>query len=267
MHRHHPPRAATSGSCALLIGAALTFACDGLAQPLADAEGGLEVVVRGDASGAYATRASVDDSPRAPIDAAAVLAGLPSVHVRRLGADGSLAALSVRGSASNQVGVFLAGIPLTSAADPTLDLGALPLWPGSSFRVYRGFAPAALGTTGYLGGVLAIDPPAPTEGERSSWWTAGGSFGALKLRVGELRRAGPLTVTAGLSAARADNAFPFDLPDPLTGAPRTITRTNAGYASASGLARASLDLGWGTVGALFFGDARKQGLPGAATAQ
>ncbi|WP_218920224.1 TonB-dependent receptor domain-containing protein [Chondromyces crocatus] len=248
----------------LLIGALLIGISDDARAQSLPSESGLEVTVRGDASGGYTTRATVDESPRAPLDAAAVLAGLPSVHVRRLGADGSFGTLSVRGAASSQVGVFLAGIPLTSAADPSLDIGSLPLWPGASFRVHRGFAPAALGTTGYLGGVLAIEPPSAAARERTTWWTAAGSFGALKLRVGETRRTGPVTVAAGLSAGRADNAFPFELADPITGAPRPLTRSNAGYRSVSGLARVSVDLGWGSVGALVFGDVRRQGLPGAA---
>lgn len=266
MHRRRHPCACRSGIRALIVGIGLISGGErALAQPLAETDGELEVVVRGDSSGAYAARAAVDEGPRAPIDAAAVLGGLPGVHVRRLGADGSFAALSVRGSASNQVGVFLAGIPLTGGADPSFDVGSLLLWPGSSFRVYRSFAPAALGTTGYLGGVLAIEPPAATEGGRTSWWTAAGSFGGMKLRVGEIRRVGPLTVAAGLSAARADNDFPFDLPDPPAGAPLRLTRTNAGYASAGVITRATLDLGWGTVGALVFGDARRHGLPGDAS--
>ncbi|WP_197041127.1 TonB-dependent receptor plug domain-containing protein [Chondromyces apiculatus] len=234
-------------------------------QPLvAQDTGAIEVTVRGDVSGGYATRASVDDSPRPAVDAASVLSGLPSVHVRRLGADGSFGTLSVRGAASSQVGVFLGGIPLTSAADPSLDLGALPLWPGASFRVHRGFAPASLGTTGYLGGVLAIEPPSVTDGERTSWWTAAGSFGALKLRAGDLRREGRVTIAAGVSAARADNDFSFELADPITRATREVRRNNAGYASASGIARVAVDFSWGSVGTLVFGDARRLGLPGSA---
>src|SRR5262249_62320052 len=128
-------------------------------------------------------------APRGPIDAASLLDELPSVHVRRLGAEGSFASISVRGSAPSQVGVFLGSIPLTSAADPAFDVGALPLWPGASFRVYRGFAPASLGTTGYLAGGLAIDPPSPSAGARTEESLYAGSFGALKVRVGDLRRA------------------------------------------------------------------------------
>lgn len=235
------------------------------AEPPGNFDGGIEVTVRAESAGAYASRASVDDSARPPLDAASLLAELPSVHVRRLGAEGSLATLSVRGSASTQIGVYLAGIPLTSAADPSFDVGALPLWPGASFRVYRGFAPAALGTTGYLGGVLAIEPPSPADGARTEWWAGAGSFGALKLRLGDARRIGDLTLGTGLFASRADGDFSYELADPpISGRLRTIKRANAGYVAVGGIERASLELPWGSVGALLFADARSQGLPGAA---
>src|SRR5262245_42065338 len=117
-------------TAAPLAVAALTMAAAAArAQALGPAgDGGLGVTVRGEPAGGYVARASADDSVRAPVDAASLLDALPSVHIRRLGGEGSFAALSVRGSAPTQVGVVLAGIPLTSAADPSFDVGALPLW-------------------------------------------------------------------------------------------------------------------------------------------
>lgn len=227
----------------------------------------IEITVRGATAGAYVSRVGVDQSVREPIDAASLIAELPSVHVRRLGAEGALATLSVRGSASTQVGVVLASIPLTSAADPSLDIGALPLWPGATFRVYRGFAPASLGTTGYLGGVLAVDPPSPAAGARTEWWASAGSFGALKLRAGDARKIGPVSLGAGLFATRADGDFTYEVPaaDPTNPALTTRERSNAGFAAAGAIGRASIELGWGSAGATIFADVRRQGLPGLAS--
>jgi iron complex outermembrane receptor protein len=228
---------------------------------------GIDVTVRGSATSGFVSKTSVDRSAREALDAASLVAELPSVHVRRLGADGALATLSVRGSASTQVGAVLAGIPLTSAADPSLDIGALPLWPGATFRVYRGFAPASLGTSGYLGGVLSIDAPSPTLGAgggRTEWWTAAGSFGSLKLRAGDVRKVGPVSLGAGLFASRSDGDFAFEAADPRTGELSSRERQNAGFAAAGAIGRASIDLGWGSAGATLFTDARRQGLPGQA---
>lgn len=254
-----PPSAVRAGLPAAL--AVALFSRGTRAEP--PSEGApIEVIVRGSTAGSYTSRTSTDTAPRQPIDAASLLAELPSVHVRRLGAEGAFAALSVRGSASSQVGVTLAGIPLTSAADPSLDVGALPLWPGASFRVYRGFAPSALGTTGYLGGVLAVDPPSPALGERTEWWAAAGSFGALKLRLGDLRRVGKLELGTGLFASRSDNDFAYPLLDPATSHLDERTRTNASVRSIGGIERISLERPWGTLSALLFADARRLGVPG-----
>jgi vitamin B12 transporter len=224
----------------------------------------IEITVHGSTAGGFASQVSTDTAPREPVDAASMLAELPSVHVRRLGSDGSFATLSIRGSASSQVGVVLAGIPLTSAADPSFDVGSLPLWPGASFRVYRGFAPASLGTTGYLGGVLAIDPPSPALGPRTEAWLAGGSFGSLKVRAGDTRKIGDLQLGSGVFASRSDGDFTYDLADPATGKIAAHTRTNAGHAAVGGIERIAVDRPWGSVGALFFGDARELGVPGSA---
>jgi vitamin B12 transporter len=223
-----------------------------------------EVTIRGETAAGYATRASAETAPREPVDAASLLAELPSVHIRRLGGPGAFAALSIRGSAGAQVGVVLAGVPLTSAADPSVDIGAFPLWPGASFRVYRGFAPASLGPTGYLGGVLAVDPPSTTLGERTAWWASVGSFGSRQLRVGDLRKVGSLRFGTGLFASRTDDDFTYELRDPRSAAPVPRTRANAGHAGLGGIERVTLERPWGSASALLLAEARASGVPGAA---
>jgi hypothetical protein len=219
--------------------------------------------VRGSTAGGYASRTSTDTSPREPIDAASMLEELPSVHVRRLGAEGSFASISVRGSAPSQVGVVLGAIPLTSGADPAFDVGSLPLWPGAGFRVYRGFAPAALGTTGYLGGVLAIDPPSPAAGGRTEWSALAGSLGSLKLRIGDLRRVGGVESGTGFFASRSDGDFSYPVQYPLgTGRIAEHTRANAGQVVVGGIARVAVERPWGSVAALILADARRLGVPG-----
>jgi hypothetical protein len=223
----------------------------------------LEVNVRGSSAGAFTSRTSTDTSPREPVDAASMIDELPGVHVRRLGAEGAFASISVRGSAPSQVGVVLGAIPLTSAADPAFDVGSLPLWPGAAFRVYRGFAPASLGTTGYLGGVLAVDPPSPAIGGRTAWWTGVGSFGALKLRLGDLRRVNGVELGSGVYASRSDGDFPYFHQDQLGVGPlREQRRLNAKQVAVGAIERVAVERSWGTVSALILADARRAGVPG-----
>jgi hypothetical protein len=246
--------------------AAAAFALLAAADARADAprEDPIEVTVHGSTAGGFTSQVSTDTAPREPIDAASMLAELPSVHVRRLGSDGSFATLSIRGSASSQVGVVLAGIPLTSAADPSFDVGSLPLWPGATFRVYRGFAPASLGTTGYLGGVLSVEAPTAALGARTESWLAAGSFGSLKVRAGDTRKVGSLQLGGGFYASRSDGDFTYDLADPVTGKLSERTRTNAGHVAVGGIERVALERPWGSVGALIYADTRRLGVPGSA---
>ena len=228
----------------------------------------LEVTVRGSSAGGFVSSTSTETTPREPIDAASLLDELPGVHIRRLGAEGAFASISVRGSSPSQVGVVLGGIPLTSAADPSFDVGSLPLWPGASFRVYRGFAPAALGTTGYLGGVLAIEPPSPAIGERTEAWAAAGSFGALKLRLGDLRRVGDVELGSGFFASRSDGDFPYVLQRLLGAGPiGEVRRSNGRQLAVGAIERVAVQRPWGSVAALILADVRRVGVAGTERAQ
>lgn len=228
---------------------------------------------QGATAGGFVARGRLDDGPREVSDAAGLVEGLPGVHVRRLGAEGSFATLSVRGSSSTQVMVLLAGVPLTGGADPTVDLATLPLWPGAQARVYRTFAPAALGP-GSLGGTLALDGPSPNAATGTEIWGAVGSFGARRIRVGHVGALGEgeasARYTVALSASRADDDFLFM--DPTASRPGRdvmVRRQNAGHAGVNGLASMVLPLGLGAgprrmghVTVTTLAQARQQELPG-----
>jgi len=231
-----------------------------------------EVVVRGRDAGGFVSRATIEDAPREITDAASLLEPLPGVHVRRLGADDSFATLSIRGTGSTQVAVFLAGVPLTGGADPTLDLSTLPLWPGARARVFRSFAPAALGR-GSLGGTLVLDAPSPRAPERTEVWAAAGSFGSRRIRVGDVHGdPDGVRVATGFSASRSDDDF--DYLDPLatisTGHDVFVTRANSGHAAANGLASIAIPVrtpsGAGALTVTTLAQVRKQELPGTARA-
>lgn len=231
-------------------------------------EGADEVVVQGRSAGGFVSRMNEKDAPRELTDAASLVEPLPGVHVRRLGADDSFATLSVRGTSSTQVAVYLAGVPLSGGADPTLDLSTLPLWPGAQARVYRSFAPAALGR-GSLGGTLVLDPPSPRGPQHTEVWSAIGSFGQRRVRIGDVHEVPGtgIRIASGLSASRSDDDF--DVLDVNATAREGVdvfeTRQNAGHAAASGLVSVALPIdreGKGALTATLLAQARKQRLPG-----
>lgn len=244
----------------LLLAVAWLLAYAGRAR----ADGGSdadEVVVYGSSpSSGFVSKASVDDAPREITDATSLIESVPGVHVRRLGGDDSFATLSIRGSTSSEVAILFAGIPMTGAADPSLDLSTLPLWPGARVRVYRSFAPAALGP-GSLGGTLVLEPPRPSDPVGTETWAAVGSFGEARMRAADVRAIGDdgARLVTALSASRADDDFTYY--DPTHG--DDATRQNNGHAAVNGLVALALPAGaGGTLTVTTLLQARDQHLPG-----
>jgi len=195
---------------------------------------------------------------------------MPGLHVTRLGGDDGFATLSIRGSTSSEVAILFAGVPMTGAADPSLDLATLPLWPGARVRVYRSFAPAAFGP-GSLGGTLVLEPPRTSDPERTETWAAVGSFGEARMRASDVRAVGDNggRVVTALSASRADDDFTFYDASPSGTCPPASCfqpRRNNGHAAVNGLVAWALPLGSsGTLTVTTLLQARRQELPGPLT--
>jgi hypothetical protein len=231
-----------------------------------------QVVVRGagasQASG-FVSKASEADATREITDVASLLEPLPGVHVRRLGADDTFSTLSIRGSTSSEVAILFAGVPLTGAADPSLDLASLPLWPGARVKVFRSFTPASVGS-GSLGGTLVLEPPRPTDAEGTLAWLGVGSFGEERLRLADVHAIddGRARIVTALSASRATDDFSYLSPKPSTlSSPVFTTRQNSQYAAINGFTAVALplDLGGGepgTVTITALAQSRLQHLPG-----
>ncbi|HVH46506.1 MAG TPA: TonB-dependent receptor plug domain-containing protein, partial [Labilithrix sp.] len=245
----------------------------GVQAPGPDADAGKgrgeeeEVLILGRQTSGFVSRARIENSPREITDAASLVEPLPGVHVRRLGADDSFATMSIRGSSSSQVAVYLAGVPLSGGADPTLDLATLPLWPGAQARVFRSFAPAALGR-GSLGGTLVLDPPSPRSPARTDVWAAAGAFGSRRLRIGDVRgEPNGVRIASGVSASRSDDDFSYVDPDSSRAGREVLaTRRNAGHAAAAGLASVVVPIHVGpregSVTMTGMAQARRQEIPG-----
>ena len=227
----------------------------------------VSIVVTGSSSGSFSSTAKEGDRPRDTPDAAALLEGLPGLRVRRLGVEGGFSTVSIRGAASNQVAVSLAGVPLTGAADPSLDLATLPLWPGSTVHAFRTFAPAGLGG-GYLGGLVAIDPIDTGKKAHTELYDAIGSFGALRMRIADVRSLGAAEsrgtwrVATGLSASRIVGDFPYVDPSLGPGAEVDRTRQNAGNAQLAAIVQARRDVDAWTIILTALGQTRRDGVAG-----
>lgn len=207
---------------------------------------GAEVVVEETAVDPARTAASLTVLPLGPDlppaqDLASVVDFATGTTVRRLGGLGDYATVSLRGSSTRQVEIFLDGIPLNPDGGATVDLSELPVSSFARAELYRGFAPLSFGTTA-IGGVINL--VTPTEGVPTSLGAAAGSWGTEHLSGAAAPQAGPAHLLLALDQFHTrgdfryfdDQGTEFNLLDD-----RTLTRENNRMDRGSGLVR--LDLG------------------------
>jgi outer membrane receptor protein involved in Fe transport len=116
-----------------------------------------------------------DRTPRAGETLPQLLSELPGVSVTRFGGLGAMATLSLRGSAANQVAVYIDGIPLNSATWGSVDVGSLPIADIDRIEVYRGMSPTSFGGSA-IGGIVSLTSRVPAE-DGVAAYAGGGSFG------------------------------------------------------------------------------------------
>ncbi len=171
-----------------------------------------------------------------------VLARTPGAHVRSVGGLGQFSAVSLRGSAAQQVGIFADGVPLGDAFGGLFDLSELPLRGLSAVDIYRGFVPVRYGGA-TLGGAIDLRGGPRPDGPTLRMSTGAGSFGGRQLSVdGTFPLTGGLTLSthAGYAGARGDFLYYDDASTPtFTGDDTTRRRSNNDYDRV--LARARLD--------------------------
>jgi vitamin B12 transporter len=245
-------------------------------SPALVAPGAYETVVRTSSANdprpredaaASASTITSDRTPRSGESLPQLLNELPGANVTRLGGLGALATVSLRGSSSNQVLVYLDGVPLNSAAGGGVDLSAIPLADVERIEIYRGMSPIAFGASA-IGGVISITTRAPRE-NAAAGEVGLGSFtereaGARGSWVGERVRlygGGHVVAARGDFPYRSDNGTLFDTSDD-----RDMRRENNALEQFDGIVRASVRLNerQELIGS-FSLVARKQGLPGPGT--
>jgi iron complex outermembrane receptor protein len=101
------------------------------------------------------------------------------VNVREYGGLGSFSTISIRGSSSEQVAIFLDGILLNQARQGVVNLSEIPLDNVDKIEVYRGTSPARFGTAG-IGGVVNIITKTPKEKPQNELTFSYGSFNTYK---------------------------------------------------------------------------------------
>jgi len=251
----------------------------GAADAPADAGVSATVTVRApriidtDATAPTAFATTIDPADDAsPVDTVAdVLSDAAGVTVRRLGGPGDVSILSIRGSAANEVQIYLDGIPLSRARNETVNLSNLPLDSLDRIEVYRGTTPAAFAVAG-IGGVVNLVTKAPSLLPAGQVQTGYGSFDTRKVAASYSQQVHGVDLLGSLTYLGSAGNFSFRAPDPAPGSPAGAsveqTRTNNAFDAVEGLVKAGYALAPGlrldlTSDTFYKG----QGVPGIETNQ
>jgi iron complex outermembrane receptor protein len=214
---------------------------------------------------ASGTTITTDDRPLALETVSEALREAPGTRTQQLGGFGSFSGLALRGADTGQTSVLLGNLPLDSIDEGAFDFSLLPLGMFESVTVYRGGAPAWLGS-GSIGGVVQLIPRRARDNQlRAS--SGVGSFGryhlALDTRVAPSTTPG-FTLQSHVALDGATNNFPFRDPGGalISGDEHDRHTQNAQAHQGNMLVHASAPLGGGELEFLWMGVGRSAGIPG-----
>jgi len=144
------------------------------------------------------------------LDLGSVLENVAGVTVQRVGGVGEYAAVSIRGSSTQQVEVLLDGVPMNSAVGGAADIGKVPLGAVQNVAVHREIAPLEYFAMN-AGGVIQIST-VPTR-DISQGSCEFGSFGYHKAGLLARRSIGITSHSLVFDYASAKNNYPYYFDD------------------------------------------------------
>lgn len=137
-----------------------------------------------------------------------ILSETVGVKITRFGGLGDFSAISIRGSSSEQVLVYLDGFLLNTAQGGAVDMAKIPASQIESIEVYRGSAPVSFGQTG-IGGIVNIRTKAAAHEKLLSYQLQYGSFGTSRLNMTLSAKPGKTDLLLGVNHEKSDNNFEF----------------------------------------------------------
>ncbi len=163
---------------------------------------------------------SLENNNLALLDAAAILSRTVGVRVKQYGGMGNFATMSIRGSSSTQVQLYLDGVPLNDPYSGMANLADLSLDGMKRIEIYRGFSPAGFGSSAIGGTVNLVSYDSGFfdrchEGgiasSRAGLETsiAGGSFGTRRYLLSARARRWKLFASGRASFAESEGDFAF----------------------------------------------------------
>lgn len=230
--------------CLLLGGAGATA----LAQDLATEE----IVVRSNkeseaqqtAPTAFVTSIDTEQHAEELETVTDALAETIGVQVRRYGGLGAFSTVSIRGSSSNQVQIYLDGIPMSRARNETVNLADLPIDSLERIDVYRGTVPLAFGAAA-IGGVVNLVTRPPSPEAEASGSASYGSFDTRKVVGSYSQQVHGISVLSHTTYLGSEGDFPY-FNGSINGGEESAhqKRENNAFNSVSNLLKATCDTPW-----------------------
>lgn len=202
-------------------------------------------------------------------DLASVVSRAPGVTVRSLGGLGQFSAITIRGSTSQQVPVFLDGAPITGSLSGLVDLSTQPLDALARVELYRGYVPIRYGSAA-IGGAMDL-VGAVHRGPTKLWVASGfGSYLAREAKLGfasAVSKRLSLATRVGYAGSRGDFRYFDDGGTPLLNTDDGIRRrVNNHYDRLFGQVRLDARREQLRVSSQLLGWWKLQGVPGTASA-
>lgn len=167
------------------------------------------------------------------------------IQVRNSGGTGSFSSISLRGSESSQVLIFMDGVPLSSASETGVDLGSIPLGDIEQVEVFKGFTPMNFGMAS-MGGAVNIKTLRSKPGMSGLVTAGAGSFGTRSYTGYINHKPGIWDYLFSFDSLSSDNDYEIDNDNGTPFNPnddRVEKRKNAQIRQDSLLAKTGCDIG------------------------
>lgn len=130
------------------------------------------------------------------------------IQVRSSGGVGGFSSASIRGSTSEQVAVYVDGVPLSQASGGAVDLSLISLDDVQSVELFRGSVPMELGNAS-LGGAINIISKQAKDGFNAKLKATLGSFNTRQYNVFASAGTGKNSLILSANSLKSDNDFEF----------------------------------------------------------
>lgn len=148
------------------------------------------------------------DSTKASTTLPELMEQSSGVHVKRYGGLDDFSAVTLRGSTSSEVQIYLDDVPLMSASGEGVDLSLIPVAAIERIEVYRGGSPGSVADA-TAGGVIVIRTKLKPKETRTYVSANGGSFSTYKWTFGRAQGFDKISFIAGFERSQSAGDFPY----------------------------------------------------------